>query len=49
MFVVMGLAVLVVILGMNMDHKLLTLIFIAIATLLAGLSYRKVMKLAKSE
>ena len=48
MFVVMGLTVLVVFLGMRMDHRLLACIFILIAGTLAALSYRSVMKLAKS-
>lgn len=47
MFVVMGLTVLVVILGLKMDHRLLTMMLIFIAALLAGLSYLKVMALAK--
>ena len=47
MFVVMALAVLVIILGMRMDHKLLTLILILAAGILAFLSYRRVMSLAK--
>ena len=47
MFVVMGLTVLVVILGLKMDHRLLTMMLIFIAALLAGLSYLRVMALAK--
>lgn len=47
MFVVMGLLVLVVFLGLRMDHRLLTLAFILPATLLASLSYLRVMSLAK--
>jgi ABC-2 type transport system permease protein len=47
MFVVMALSVLVVFLGFNVDHKLLTFIFILITSVLTGLSYLKVMKLAK--
>ena len=47
MFVVMGLVVLVVILGLRMDHRLLALAFILLATLLAALSYLRVMSLAK--
>ena len=47
MFVVMGLTVLVVFLGLKLDHKLLALIFILIVTLLALLSYGRVMSLAK--
>ena len=45
MFVVMGLIVLVVILGMHVDHRVLTIIFILIASILAALSYLKVMAL----
>ncbi len=47
MFVVVGLVVLVVFLGMKIDHTLLALVFILIAALLAFLSYRKVMALSK--
>ena len=47
MFVVMGLTVLVVFLGMNMDHRLLALAFTALAAALAGLSYWRVMALCK--
>ena len=47
MIVVMGLVVLVVFLGMRMDHKLLAVIFILIAAALAALSYRRAMSLAK--
>ena len=47
MFVVMGLVVLVVFLGMRMDHKLLALILILVAGLLAFLSYRRVLALSK--
>ena len=47
MFVVMGLCVLVVFLGTRMDHRLLTIGFILLASLLAGLSYLRVMALAK--
>ena len=47
MFVVMGLVVLVVILGLRIDHRLLTLAFIMLATVLAALSYLRVMSLAK--
>ena len=47
MFVVMGLLVLVVFLGMQMDHKLLALIFIQIVSALALLSYLRAMALAK--
>ena len=48
MFVVMGLCVLVVFLGTRMDHRLLTIIFILIVSVLAGLSYRTVVSLSKS-
>ncbi len=47
MFAVMGLLVLSVILGMRMDHALLTLLFTLIAAVLAALSYARVMALAK--
>lgn len=47
MFAVMGLTVLVVILGLKMDHRLLALGFTLIAVLLAGLSYLRVTKLAR--
>jgi ABC-2 type transport system permease protein len=47
MFVVMGLTVLVVFLGMKMDNALLTLIMTVIAAVLAALSYRKVCALAR--
>ena len=47
MFVVMGLIVLVVFLGLRMDHRLLALILTAIVSALAALSYRRVMHLAK--
>ena len=47
MFVVMGLTVLVVFLGTRMDHKVLTVLLTLIAAALAGLSYRRVMVLAK--
>ena len=49
MFVVMGLTVLAVFLGLKMDHKLLTLIFILAAALLAVLSYWRVMALARKQ
>lgn len=45
MFVVMGLTVLVVFLGLSIDHRLLTLAFCALVTVLAGLSYRRVIAL----
>ena len=48
MFVVMGLTVLVVFLGLKMDNALLTLIMTVIAAVLAVLSYRKVCKLAST-
>ncbi|MCR5094471.1 MAG: hypothetical protein K6B72_10920 [Lachnospiraceae bacterium] len=47
MFVVMGLVVLVVFLGMRMDHRLLALILILIASLLAALSYLRVLSLSR--
>ena len=47
MFVVMGLLVLVVFLGLRMDHRLLALAFTLLAALLAALSYLRVMSLAK--
>ena len=43
------LVVLVVILGLRMDHKLVALLFTLIAGLLAALSYRRVMNLAKKQ
>lgn len=46
MFVVMGLWVLVVFLGMHMDHRLLTLIWIVITSVLTLLSYLRVIALA---
>lgn len=49
MFVVMGLTVAVVFLGTFIDHKLLAGIFIAIAAVLAVLSYRRVMALSKND
>ena len=49
MFVVMGLTVLVVFLGTRMDHKLLTLILILAAAVLAGLSCRRVMILSREK
>ena len=48
MFAVMALVVLVVFLGTKIDHSILALIFIFIISLLALLSYRRVMKLANS-
>ncbi len=47
MFVVMGLTVLVVFLGLSIDHRLLTLAFCALVTVLAGLSYRRVIALCR--
>ena len=47
MFVNMGLMVLVVFLGKRMSHTLIALIFIAIACILAALSYKRVMHLSK--
>ena len=49
MFAVMGLVVLAVILGLRMDHKLVALLFTLIAGVLAALSYRRVMNLAKRQ
>ena len=48
MFVVMGLVVLVVFLGMRMDHVLLTLILILAAAALAFLSYRRALTLSEN-
>ena len=47
LFVVMGLIVGVVFLGMVIDHKILTLIFICIVSILALLSYLRVISLSK--
>ena len=47
MFVVMGLIVLMVVLGMRMDHRLLALMMILIVSVLAVLSYRRAMSLSK--
>jgi len=47
MIVAMGMVVLAVILGMRMDHRILTMIFIMAASLLAGLSYLRTMALAE--
>ncbi len=47
MFVVMGLTVLVVFLGTKMDFKLLTLLLILIASVLALLSYRRVLGIVR--
>ena len=49
MFVVMGLIVLMVVLGMRVDHRLLTLIMTLIAAALAALSYARVMALARKK
>jgi ABC-2 type transport system permease protein len=47
MFAVMGLVVLVVFLGMRLDHRLLALILTLAVSLLAALCYRRAMALAK--
>ena len=47
MFVVMGLAALNIYLGMHMNHALLSLIFIAVYSLLAFLCYMRVSSLSK--
>ena len=47
MFAAMGMTVLMVILGTRMDHRLLTLVMTAIASVLALLSYLRVMSLSK--
>ena len=47
MFVVMGLTVLSVVLGLRTDHRLLALGFTLIAAVLAALSYRRVLRLSK--
>ena len=47
MFVVMGLTVLVVFLGMKMNHLLLTLIFMLIAAVLAVISYFRALALGE--
>ena len=47
MIAVMGLCVLVVYLGTRMDHNLVTILLILIASLLAALSYLRVLSLAK--
>ena len=47
LFVVMGLTVLVVFLGLRMDHRMLAVILTLIAALLALLSYMRVMALSK--
>ncbi len=46
MFVVMGLTVLAVVLGLRIDRRLLALLFTLAAVLLAALSYRRVMILS---
>ena len=47
MFAAMGLTVLVVFLGTKMEHSLLTLILILITSVLAALSYLRVMALSR--
>ena len=47
MFVVMILVVLIVFLGMRIDHKILALIFTAIAGVLAFISYKRALALAE--
>ena len=47
MFIAMGLTVLAVWLGTRMDHRLMALILILAAGLLAALSYRRVIKLSR--
>ena len=47
MFVTMALSVLVVVLGIFMDHRLIALIFILIAAALAALSYKRAIRLAE--
>ena len=47
LFAVMGLCVLTVFLGTKIDHIIITLLFILIASVLAALSYKRVMKLSK--
>ena len=47
MFVDMILVVLVVFLGMRIDHIILALVFTAIAAVLALLSYRRVLAMVK--
>ena len=47
MFVTMALIVLMVFLGTRMDHKVLMLIFIVITSVLASLSYMRVMTLSR--
>ena len=47
MFAAMGLCVLSVFLGTKMHQSVLAVIFIGVASLLAGLSYRRVLRLAK--
>ena len=49
LFITMVLIGLTIFLGTRMDHKLLTLILILITAVLAALSYRKAMTLAKRE
>lgn len=47
MFVVMGLVVGVIFLGMKINHAVLTLIFIVVVAALAGLCYLRALSLAK--
>lgn len=47
MFAAMGLCVLAVFLGTKMDHMMLAVLFILVALILAGLSYRRVMILSR--
>ena len=47
MIAAMGLVVLAVWLGMCMDHRILTLVFILAVSVLAGLSYLRAMALAE--
>ena len=49
MFVVMILVVLMVFLGLRIDHKILALIFTVIAGVLALISYRRVLALAEKQ
>ena len=49
MFVVLALTVLVVIVGMKMDHRLLTLFLILVVSVLAALSYWRVMRIARQQ
>jgi ABC-2 type transport system permease protein len=49
MFAGMGLAVLVVFLGMNMDHNIITLILIAVTAVLTLICYVRAMVLAEKQ